>query len=218
MNELNLILDMDSTLISNLGTNISPRPHLQPFLTFCFRNFKSVSIWTAADASWFSAVNQVLFQPIMKRITKNLGKECRFRFVYVRPQGSIKLVIRPGHHFNPKPIFVKELRKLWNAPVKFPEFAPHNTLIVDDTAETFSENYRNAIHIPAFVYNNHQDNDLLKLMFYLRELGQHYKKHQTILTADKRNWNFRDHVVQSCLQLLFNASNAYSTLKKVKTI
>lgn len=216
MNELNLVLDMDSTLISNLGVNISPRPHLQPFLTFCFRNFKSVSIWTAADASWFSAVNHVLLQPIMKRISANIGKECHFRFVFVRPQGTIKYVIRPEFNFTPQPIFIKELRKLWESPVKFPEFTPHNTLIVDDTPETFSQNYRNAIQIPPFAYNNTQDHDLLKLMFYLKDLGQYYKQHRTILNTDKRNWNFRDHIVQSTVQLLYNTSSVNPV--KVKTI
>lgn len=216
MNELNLVLDMDSTLISNFGSNINPRPYLQPFLTFCFKNFKSVSIWTAADTVWFSAVNHVLFQPLMKHISQTIGKECKFRFVYVRPQGTIKYVIRPEYHFAPQPIFVKELRKLWSNRLKFPDFTPHNTLIVDDTPETFSQNYRNAIHIPAFAYSNSQDHELLKLMFYLRELGQHYAANRTILNADKQNWNLRNHIVQATLQLLYTESS-FKPLK-VKTI
>lgn len=217
MNELNLVLDMDSTLISNLGVQIIPRPHLQPFLTFCFRNFKSVSIWTAADATWFAAVNHALFQPIMKRISTNIGKHCQFRFVFVRPQGTIKFVIRPEVHFAPRPIFVKELSKLWNSPVRFPDFTQHNTLIVDDTPETFSQNYRNAILIPAFASNNTQDHELLKLMFFLKELGKHYQQHNSILNIDKRNWNSREHVLQSTLQMLYNTST-FNEPVKIKTI
>jgi hypothetical protein len=95
MNEINLILDMDSTLIANFGQQIKPRDHLQTFLFFCFSNFKTVSIWTAAEYIWFDAVNQSLFQPIMKNISKLIQKPCNFTFVYVRPQGKIKYVIRP---------------------------------------------------------------------------------------------------------------------------
>ena len=219
MNELNLVLDMDSTLISNFGYNINPRPHLQLFLTFCFLNCKTISIWTAAEQSWFDAVNNALFQPILQKISARLRKKCQFRFVFVRQRGTIKFTVRPENQYQPTPIFVKELDKLWNSPFQFPEFTPHNTLIVDDTPETYSQNFRNAIQILPFAFNNKQDRELLKLMLYLKELGQHYQEYKTILNADKRQWFFRNHIVQGTLQFILNANQITNNRGlKVKTI
>lgn len=204
---------MDSTLIGNFGQQIVPRPHLQTFLTFCFSNFKSVSIWTAADDVWFHVVNGVLFQPILRKISPSIGKQCHFRFVFTRPKGKIKFILTPENKFKPQPIFVKELQNIFDKPLNFPEFNKHNTLIVDDTPETYACNYHNAIHILPFVFTNSQDRELLKLMFYLKELGEYYTNHRSILAADKKDWFYRDHIVYSVLNLIYDRKK-----KPVKTI
>jgi hypothetical protein len=212
MEKLNLILDMDSTLISNFGPTIRSRPHLQTFFTFCFSNFNTVSVWTAADRVWFDAVNNSLFQPLMKKIALQLKKPCQFRFVYVRPSGDLMFSVRPENNFRPQPMFVKDLHKIWRRKRMFPEFTKDNTLIVDDTPSTFCMNYHNALHIPAYAFNNGGDRELLKLMFFLRDIGEHYTQYKTVINMDKRKWYMKDTIVQQMLQLVYNST------MKVKTI
>jgi hypothetical protein len=210
MNEINLILDMDSTLIANFGQQIKPRDHLQTFLFFCFSNFKTVSIWTAAEYIWFDAVNQSLFQPIMKNISKLIQKPCNFTFVYVRPQGKIKYVIRPQTQI--QAIFIKDLNDIWNQKWKFPGFNQFNTIIVDDTPDTYSHNYKNAFYIKPFVYNNTNDIELIKLILYWNHvLFPHYRANNSVLNIDKHKWHLNENLDQAAIQYIYNANARQQT-------
>jgi hypothetical protein len=203
MNEINLILDIDSTLIANFGQQIRARGHLARFLYFCFLNFKTVSIWTAAEFSWFNIVNKALFEPIMVEISKSLKKKCSFRFVYVRPQGKIKYVIRPQSQI--QAIFIKDLHDIWNQKWKFPEFNQYNTIIVDDTPDTFSHNYRNAFRIQPLSYNDTNDIELIKLMIYWTNvLTPHYRANGSVLNLDKHKWEQSLGLTQSAIQYIYN--------------
>ena len=63
---MNLILDMDGTLIDSYFSFVTgkmviiPRPHLKEFLEFVFDNFSNVSIWTNGVKEWYEEVYSTL--------------------------------------------------------------------------------------------------------------------------------------------------------------
>ncbi len=177
---MNIILDMDGTLIDNIGFTPYARPHLKNFLNFCFHNFQHVSIWTAASPEWFQVVNQHIFQHLLEGRT--------FHFVWTRDRCTITtasyldydeldgrnnefVLCYPGR-------IEKRLTKVYKAFKK--QYNRHNTLIVDDLPETYSKNYGNAIPIHKYEYNN-PDKSLIYLM---KNLTMY--KNMDIRSTDKR--------------------------------
>ena len=87
----------------------------------------------------------------------------------------------------------KRIRKLHQyKSVKFKNYNMNNTIIVDDTKNTFRSNYGNGIYIPPFHdYKSGWENDqeLSRLYIYLRNVVlPHYEKWGTILDLEKRYW------------------------------
>jgi len=175
---MNLVLDMDGTLIGPTG---EPRPFLDRFLLFCFANFQTVSIWTAASEAWFGNVNDEVFQPLLAIISQHLQRQCQFRFVY-----TYNHCVHRRDDSGCFPIIVKPLHKIWNAKTLYPEFTADNTLVVDDTRHTFAQNYGNALDIPLYV--DGPDIHLLSLMQYLEHLEGVFMTFGTIRTIEKRGW------------------------------
>jgi len=141
---MNLILDMDGTLINEKK---EPRPHLQAFFHYIFQHFERVSIWTAALDVWFNDVYQHVFKPLIPK-----GKS--FHFVWCRDK--CKLL-----NIGSSTMIVKPLSKIYNS---FPNFYnQRNTLIIDDTHFTYRENIGNAIKISSYS-NNRSDTELVKII------------------------------------------------------
>ena len=180
--KLNIILDIDGTLIHNN----TPRPHLEYFLEECFKHFKNVSIWTASSKNWCNHVNNNIFQPIIDNINKKHNKTYRFDFVF---NASKCTTYRSPYEMYP--VTEKRLRKLHRSK-RFTDYTVENTLIVDDTRTTYCRcNYGNAIPIKSFyTFSKEHDTELLKLVKYLKEIIiPHFDVYKTIRNIEKRGWN-----------------------------
>lgn len=166
---MNLILDMDGTLIDNYWCiktyrqNIVPRPYLKDFFEFIFQHFERVSIWTNAFQDWYDEVYEKVFRYYIPE-----GKS----FHFVRTREDLYHIRR----------FVKPLSEIYE---KYPEYNSYNTLIIDDIPKTYSLNLENAIPILPYlylhmdndennenigIYNINYDDELLKIIHFFRIL------------------------------------------------
>jgi hypothetical protein len=186
---MNLVLDMDGTLICGcdiFGT-LQARPHLETFLEECFSLFNKVSIWTAANKNWFSVVNETIFIPILDKINKKNNTKHKFDFVFTRERCK-DIYSSFGYGIVRTE---KRLRKLHKSKKLYKDYTIDNTIIIDDTADTFSSNYSNAILVNTYFSPSINENDviLLKLLTYFKSiLIPYYHKHSTIRTLEKRYW------------------------------
>lgn len=139
--QYNLILDMDGTLLDNIpphfkenpnpGTSTPlARPHLRVFLEFAFANFERVSIWTAAQKSWYKRCYENVLKPCMPA-----GKS----FDFVKTRGPYEQYI-----------MLKPLAAIYD---KYPAYNKSNTIIVDDNPYTYVDNMDNAVAIKPFFYD-----------------------------------------------------------------
>lgn len=150
-----IIFDIDYTLIDSDVTGvIYPRPYIKEILDFCFDNFESVSIWTAGDKQWYNIVKANVFDRI-------LSPDKMFKNVFTNRQCRVRKDILNQHEYY-KPL---SFLYFWNS-----KFNSSNTLIVDDTASTFTQNRDNAYHISRYeVEDPCDDEEFLKLMNLLKE-------------------------------------------------
>jgi hypothetical protein len=189
----NIILDVDETLISTIINvdsgkiiKIIQRPYLTQFLNYLFKNFKSVSIWSAGRKDY---VNSVL--------NKIKPKDKNFRFVYTQDDCDYKSVFPRGEicnsrHTDYKIIMIKKLSKVFK---KNKDMSKFNTIIIDDKEETFQENIENAIHINRFTGIENDDTCLLKVAEKLNEiktkkLDFHKNKNREIMWNIKSKFMF----------------------------
>lgn len=170
--QMNIILDLDSTIISSLrpwDDKLPPlesglighdmdgeymvyeRPGLQKFLDFLFANFM-VSVWTAAskDYAIFIINNVILKKP---------GRQLEF-FLF-NYHGEFSEEVYQGH---------KDLRLIWDT---YPQFDNTNTIIVDDYEAVFAPQMCNSYPMPAFEADSPDapnDRELEKLMNKLKNI------------------------------------------------
>lgn len=153
-----VILDMDETLIS-IDESHKPisRPYLKEFLVFCFKNFKSVSIWTSANKEWFDIVNINVFVPILDQY--------KFRFVWCFEKCTPRKKISTNllHTYI---VYIKELIKVWE---EYEDMTSLNTIIVDDNCYSFKNNIDNAIHIKAWKLIEN-DTELVTVLILLKKM------------------------------------------------
>ena len=178
-----IILDIDDTLVGSKGFVVWPRPFLKDFFEFCFKNFRFVGIWSAAEREWITHINLLIFQPILKQLEKeNEGLVCVFTFIFDREE----CVIDPFTYESIKP-----LGKLWKS-FESVDINKKNTLIVDDTPHTYSRNPGNAIPIPrmgGFTEIDSEDDEyLLLLIDFLKEIISHFELKNTVENIDKNLW------------------------------
>ena len=170
--EMNIILDLDETLI----TNFIPRPYVKQFLSFCFTEFKSVSVWTAAVKSY--ADNN------LKILTEFIPPNKKFDVIFTRKNCTPKFSSWGSCYFTI--CYTKPLRKLWKR--NDGVFKKTNTIIIDDTYQ--KQNYGNAIQISEFnqpTICEEMDTVLLQLINFLQnELIPHFRMHGDVRTLDKR--------------------------------
>lgn len=170
---MNIVLDIDGTLIAEECSDIHPRPYLVEFLDFCFSTFARVSIWTAASKEWidevFKKLNLHTYPFDIVFIDKNCKKSYNYS-CYGLDRYNITIV--------------KPLKKLFK---KKQGYTRHNTLVVDNTATTYRDNYGNAILVDTYYVGD--DKTLLNLCQYLKILTEIYERDGTIRFTEKRGWN-----------------------------
>jgi len=150
------------------------RPFLDEFIKYVFENF-DVGIWTASTRDYASIV------------LENIGiDESKLKFFYTRENCSLRLDYLTNSYYG-----IKNLQKL-----KKRAWAKQYTkkigqereldriLIVDDIAETATNNRSNLILIKPFEFNEN-DTELLKLISYLEKI----KDEPNWRRIDKRNWS-----------------------------
>lgn len=172
-----LILDLDETLIHSTETELEysaefkfdryyvyPRPHLQPFLKFCFKNFK-VAVWTASTRDYA--------QPIIDRIFPNPE---HLTFLWSNDRCTLKFNWKTGDYE-----FVKDLKK-----VKKWGYSLEKILFVDDRSENLVRQYSNLIQVKQFL-GDRNDIELQLLMAYLSR----FVEVENVRPIEKRNWRDR---------------------------
>ena len=133
---MNLILDVDGTLVDKVDEDPVERPFLKEFLSFVFSHFITISIWTNATPLWLQKVLNTVLAPALPE-----GKN--FYFIWTREQCVTERV-----HLHPRPYTRKPLSQVYAA---FPlTHSPENTLIIDDSPETYAHNPLNAVPIKTY--------------------------------------------------------------------
>ncbi len=187
--KLNIILDLDSTIINSIypenihlipqdtplkyqkindsGMTTFERPFLQEFLDYLFENF-NVGVLTHG--------------------VKSYGLEIVWRFIQSKPNRKVDFVIaRNIVEFAMKlyPGTLKDLRYIWDD-IKQYDYYPCNTFIIDDNLLVKQTNPYNTISVYPFellkengntvVYNNYAeyDNTLLEVKKELEKLKNSY--------------------------------------------
>ena len=172
-----LILDLDETLIHSTETELEysaafkvdryyvyPRPNLQPFLKFCFENFK-VAVWTASSEDYA--------QPIIDRIFPNPQ---HLAFLWSNDRCTLKFNWQTGEYQ-----FIKDLKK-----VKKRGYLLEKILFVDDRPENLVRQYSNLIQVRPFL-GDRNDIELQFLMAYLSR----FVEVENVCPIEKRNWRDR---------------------------
>jgi hypothetical protein len=142
----------------------------QMFLDFCFDHFDSVSIWTAAPREW------------LERVRARFLSDRHFRFIWTRERCILRGRYQ-GSYWNSydcTPECIKPLKRVWR---HYLDMNRHNTIIVDDTPETYRQNYGNAVPIPTFNWPDSDDDWLLCLTRWLPRLNE-----GNLRSMEKRYW------------------------------
>lgn len=163
-----LILDLDSTLVwshfikktdihiitehstaiihlkHHPPIRVNKRPFLGTFLNYCFDNY-DVAVWSAGAKEYVHEICKLIF------------KDRPLIFIFSKDQCNSD---KNGQT-------LKQLSQVW-ANKKW-SANPENTLILDDTPETYSQNSENAVPISSY-YGNEHDRELLKVIYLLKQL------------------------------------------------
>lgn len=127
------------------------RPHLETFVDFILEYFDNISIWSAGHKRYVRAIESLIFHPSNKTYNDK----------------SIKTLTRNDCNEITSTSVLKDLSSK--------EFLLKDTLIIDDNNTTFTNNFDNAIHIPAYTPRllkseiNYNDNSLLKIIDWIKK-------------------------------------------------
>lgn len=205
---MNLILDVDHTLTTfDKNYRIHARPYLTEFLALCFKHFATVSLWTAAEKSWFSQVEKTCLTPTLREMNWRYNVEGRWHFIMTRedmPHSNASEMT-----WNER--FKKDLQLVWKTK---PEFTAQNTLIVEDNPDIALVNPRNYVLVapyhltealpgaagmasfsPSFISNPNSsqsmggvDLELYLLSLYFEKLSHCYDVVRDIQVIEKSSW------------------------------
>ncbi len=190
--KLNIILDLDQTVISSLEYDelqrtpkykkrldyfthhfmddhfvVCERPGLQEFLTFVFKHF-NVSIWTAATKSY------ALF--IIEKILIGNHKDRHINYIFYSDHCSISQELTGN---------TKDLSILWKQ-YNLDGFNKNNTFIIDDYDEVYDTQPDNCIISPEFEFTEEGSEDDLFLMSIIPYLNK-LSKEQKLTIIDRIN-------------------------------
>ncbi|KAJ1488300.1 HAD-like domain-containing protein, partial [Baffinella frigidus] len=161
-----IILDVNGLLVHRIkgkmppGITMSPagtlaggklfeRPHLRSFLDFLLPRF-AVGVWSTAQDKNVHAMAAHIF-----------GSDYQKHLAFVMDQShctSTSFVHWENKH---KPIMLKNLSKVWDAPALAGRYSPQNTLLIDDSPYKAALNpVENAIHPPEWTAEHHADQGL----------------------------------------------------------
>lgn len=195
-----LILDLDNTLIQARELPILPvlydhvyvnenqlvfiykRPYVDEFLRFCFKNFQTVSIWSAGTKTYVEDVIKNCFNVDDQTFTFIWHRDMCDPFYEVEEDEKGVLYTNVT--------YCKKLSKVWNDDDLFKHnFRPRNTLIIDDIKENSKFNIANAITIPRFEHEVQllDDMDLFDMKLILEHLFLKVKDVRTVLDSLEDN-------------------------------
>jgi TFIIF-interacting CTD phosphatase-like protein len=164
MKRMNVLLDLDQTLISAEETRtydlekngtkskkfkyhnmedyyvVFERPGVQPFLDFLFKNF-NVSVWTAASKDYAIYV--------IDKIVLAGKSERKLDYIFFSYHCDVSSDLKKGS---------KDLSVLWDI-YKIPGYTPDNTIIIDDYDEVCNTQTNNCIPAPPFEYTSKDSPD-----------------------------------------------------------
>lgn len=167
---MHLVLDLDETLVSvsirpikeydfmfalqGIQYYVKKRPGLALFLTFAFKKFKTVSVWTAATRDY--AI--IILEHIMNK--SQLRKIIFFKT-------RCDLASESGNKY------YKPLKKIFTDPIAIQlGINQDNTIMIDDRDDVLRDNPGNGIKIPPFK-GDMRDKYLAKLLIILDGILHH---------------------------------------------
>jgi hypothetical protein len=181
--KLNVILDLDQTLISGEELSsfdekknkdkmkkfdhatmedyfiIFARPHLQVFLDYLFENY-NVAVWTAAtkDYALFIVKHFILTKPGRK-----------LDFVFYSHHCNMSQKLKRG---------LKGLSMLWDV-FRLKKYNENNTIIIDDNPDVLVKQACNVIQIKPFFYYHrasYTDTEFYKIEQELSKIDQYMRQ------------------------------------------
>lgn len=148
---MNIILDMDGTIIDNYSlmqeTIIIARPYLREFLHYLFSHHERISIWTNGSSRWYNKCFNECIQ-------HHMPQDKSFDFVITYDDCLVRN----------KTTCPKSLSLIYD---KYSNYSEHNTIMIDDSPHTLKDNMDNGILISSYEYeeDDHDlDNELLKMI------------------------------------------------------
>jgi TFIIF-interacting CTD phosphatase-like protein len=192
MKKINLVLDLDNTLICSVPMKevrtmernnhkslsklryrdmddiyrVFYRPYLDEFLSYAFKNF-DVTVWTAATKDYASFIVDNIITD-----GKKLKKKRRLKmFFYDDNCDQSQSIFKETSH--------KDLRYLYN----FKDYHGCNTLIIDDLYEVYETNSKQtlrAVYFDAKKQGAYNDTFLLETIDKLEEIKNNYDPDECI--------------------------------------
>lgn len=186
MNKINLIFDIDATLINTLDFNfynhskinigsienfkigiihwatylalVFLRPYLEEFLFYCFKNF-NVGFWTAGNPLYCKEILKLILSEEQYNLTN----------IILAREGKDYINLKNHTVYNDVNTddTKKPLEKIWNDINLMDEFNPKNTILIDDNVRICLENPLNSINVPRFDRFSKKDEFLIKLKLIL---------------------------------------------------
>ncbi len=192
---LHLLLDLDGTLLledesGSISWTPRLRPFLREFLTAAFATCASVSLWTAADGMWLSAVERHLRSQGL--LTEGQQFLLRWHGNRCRSLPDMRALLEEGGDFYLCRVTLKPLRKCWRRGAgRAKGMNRYNTVIVDDSPSTFALNYGNAVRVTSYRRSSDaQEDELMQLARFLPLMAQAASEGD-VRTMEKRGWRRR---------------------------
>ena len=235
-NFLNIIFDLDETLVQTLDINFSDnkkyiienpsisnmsiinipdnnrttflyiRPYFLKLIEFCFRHF-NVSFWTAGTEQYCQSIIDVL-------LTKEQQLKTKIILSRVSNENRKIMDLKSGEIYSIE--YYKEqkpLHFLWNHKDFKHNFNMKNTLIIDNSQNVTKHYPYNSILVESYCRLN-EDDDILFLLkeklFSVNKLG---KKHSSIFSKKKKNINVKNYRCRK-LRMPIIKSLSYKNIEK----
>eukprot|EP00124_Ichthyophonus_hoferi_P002031 Ihof_evm3s125 gene=Ihof_evmTU3s125 len=129
------------------GAYVWDRPYVPSFLDFCFKNF-DVAVWSSAKLKNVEKMVKYIFQ----------DHESQLKFLWGQDLCTDTGRVHPNNKH--KPIFNKDLSKIWRKAEYQGIYDQTNTLLIDDDRYKAELTPKNAIHPEAWDPSKEDDNDL----------------------------------------------------------
>lgn len=183
MNKINLIFDLDETLVQlgkenfeDKGIKIKDnkylfiRPYCKELLDFSFKKY-DISFWTSGSPKYCIKILNIILSSKQRKKTKIIICKYKKQFLELK-SGKIYKSIKYYQDDIVISNYVKSLNLLWNLTDFNSRFSIFNTLIIDDNLFLEKINPRNYIKITPWCRYIQCDNSLLRLKCWLQ---QNYK-------------------------------------------